>query len=432
MKYVLILLLFGLASSCATTRLIKPIKKSPVFKQGFSGVMLYDPEKKKTIYAQNEDKYFTPASNIKLLTFYVSHKILEEETNSLNYFVEGDSLVFWGTGNPAFLHPDFEDDTVLDFLRSSSKKLYLADNFSDVAPNGAGWSWNWYNYYYGPERSAFPMYGNIVRFSIDAEENHLNYYPRFFSDNIKINQELETTSYQINRERYTNNFEYALKSDSLHFETDKPFITSQGLVVQMLRDTLKREVSSVDYDLVKDRPHHKLKGIASDSLFKQMLTISDNFLAEQLLVMASDQLFDSLNVDRVIEYGITNFLNDLPDRPIWVDGSGLSSYNKITPRSIIALLDKIWNEVANRKIVAFFPAGGTSGTIKSWYKSDTETPYLYAKTGTLSGTHCLSGYLFAKSGRMLYFSFMHNNYIINSNILKSEMEKVLFPIYQHY
>lgn len=363
----------------------------------------------------------------------MTNKILEHKVNSLNYIETVDSLVFWGTGDPTFLHPDFKDaNSVLQLLNTSDKKLYLADNFNQMDAYGAGWSWNWYNYYYGPERSAFPIYGNIIRFSTHDFKKDLKFYPEFFSRNINENVELETTTYRIEREKDTNNFDYVLKADTLKFEIDKPFRTSTSLIIQMLQDTLKRKIHKINLDVVKNRPYQKLKGIESDSIFKQMLTLSDNFLAEQLLVLASDHLFDSLDINRVISYGIDNFLNDLPDKPIWVDGSGLSSYNKFTPRSIIKLLDKIKSEVPGQKIFTFFPAGGVSGTIKSWYRSDTDEPYIYAKTGTLNGTHCLSGYLFTKSGKTLYFSFMHNNFILNSTVLKSEMEKILFAFYKKY
>lgn len=433
MRYTLIILFLAFLVGCKTQGLTRPIKDSKVFQQGFTGVVIYDPIRKKTLFAQNDDKYFTPASNTKLFTFYVTNKILKPKVNSLNYLEQGDSLIFWGTGDPSFLHPDFEyNSSVIDLLKSSEKELYLANNFHEIEAYGSGWSWNWYNYYYGPERSAFPIYGSIVRFYTDGFEGNLNFRPTFFSSNIKENIELQTTTYLIERERDANKFHYFIKADTLNIETDKPFITSPDLIMEMLRDTLKRKLTKIDYDLIKDKPHLKLKGIESDSLFKQMLTISDNFLAEQLLVLASDELFDSLNVKGVIDYGIDNFLSDLPDRPIWVDGSGLSSYNKFTPRSIIKLLDKIRSEVPMEKIIAFFPAGGQSGTIKSWYRSDTDKPFIYAKTGTLNGTHCLSGYLLTKSGKTLYFSFMHNNFLMGSSILKSEMEKVLFAFYKRY
>jgi D-alanyl-D-alanine carboxypeptidase/D-alanyl-D-alanine-endopeptidase (penicillin-binding protein 4) len=432
MRYLFWLVLTTVASSCSTNRLLKPIKNSEVFKQGFTGIVIYDPVKDKTLYAQNEDKYFTPASNTKLFTFYTAYRVLGDDVNSLNYKVVGDSLLFWGTGDPSFLHPDFHNSSVLELLTNSDKKLFWADNSGDIDANGPGWSWNWYKYYYGPQRYSFPMYGNIIRFSKDKNEGNLQFYPKYFSKDIKENINLTTSSYRIDREQDQNIFNYYMVSDTLQFETDKPFIVSSALTIKMLEDTLKREVIKIDYQLVNNKPHSKLKGIATDSLYKQMLSISDNFLAEQLLVLTSDKLFDSLNIEKTIAYSIDNYLNDLPDEPLWVDGSGLSAFNKFTPRSIIALLKKIKNEIPEEKIYAFFPAGGKSGTIKSWYPSDDNYPYIYAKTGTLNATHCLSGYLLTKSNKLLYFSFMHNNYIIGSDVLKEEMQRILYSIYKKY
>src|SRR5690606_39524262 len=90
----------------------------------------------------------------------------------------------------------------------------------------------------------------------------------------------------------------------------------------LLEDTLNREIKIINYENVKGLPHNELPTIATDSLQKQMMLISDNFLAEQLLLMSSDKLFDSLNIDALINYSLDSFLSDLPDRPRWVDVSG--------------------------------------------------------------------------------------------------------------
>ena len=77
--------------------------------------------------------------------------------------------------------------------------------------------------------------------------------------------------------------------------------------------------------------------------------------------------------------------------------------------------------------------GGESGTIRNYYKSDAGMPpYVYAKTGTLSMSNALSGYLFTKSGKILMFSFLLNNYTLPSNDLKKEMEKVLYTLHSRY
>ena len=151
------------------------------------------------------------------------------------------------------------------------------------------------------------------------------------------------------------------------------------------------------------------------------------------MVLVSDQLNNTLSVSDAIAYSKENLLADLPDEPLWVDGSGLSSKNMFTPRSIIALLGKIRTEVPLEKIKAYFPAGGESGTIRNWYKADEgQDPYIYAKTGTLSMSNALSGYLITKSGKILHFSCILNNYALPSSDLKKELEKTLRLIHEKY
>ncbi|MEX2564492.1 MAG: D-alanyl-D-alanine carboxypeptidase [Cyclobacteriaceae bacterium] len=221
--------------------------------------------------------------------------------------------------------------------------------------------------------------------------------------------------------------------EHLSFETDKPFITSANLTKNLLQEALGRQITLIDDKGFSSLPHQKLPTTPADSIYAQMMKISDNFLAEQLIVMVSDQLFDSLNMSAAIKYAKDSLLNDLPDEPQWVDGSGLSPQNMFTPRSVVKLLEKIRNEVPMQKIKAYFPVGGESGTIRNWYPADPGDPaYIYAKTGTLSMSSALSGYLITKSGKTLIFSTFFNNYTGSSNVQKEELQKVLYFIHQNY
>ena len=65
-------------------------------------------------------------------------------------------------------------------------------------------------------------------------------------------------------------------------------------------------------------------------------------------------------------------------------------------------------EIPLQNLLDYFPVGGETGTLKSWYAND--KPFVYAKSGTLSNNYSLSGYLVTKKGKILIFSYMNNHY----------------------
>ena len=155
-KFRWVILISGwLWISCSPT-IEREISKSTVFSQNHTGFYLFDPVSQKVLVDLNGAKYFTPASNTKIFTFYTSLRILGSETPALTYKTAGDSLIIWGTGDPSMLHPELSSNGVYDFLRESEKDIYFSSaNFFD-SPLGAGWAWDDYYYSFQPEKSPFP------------------------------------------------------------------------------------------------------------------------------------------------------------------------------------------------------------------------------------------------------------------------------------
>ena len=157
---------------------------------------------------------------------------------------------------------------------------------------------------------------------------------------------------------------------------------------------------------------------------------SDNFLAEQLMLVVAGTISDTLRTEIAITYAMDSLLSQLPDKPIWVDGSGLSRYNLFTPRSIVKVWELIYKMIPEERLFELIAVGGQSGTIEDWYESD--PPYIFGKTGTLRNNHCLSGFLKTRKGKTLIFSFMHNNYTQSSSTIKAEMQKILWEVHENY
>jgi D-alanyl-D-alanine carboxypeptidase/D-alanyl-D-alanine-endopeptidase (penicillin-binding protein 4) len=413
---------------------------SDVFNSQLTGFALYDPAGDSLIYGQNENRYFTPASNVKLLTFYAGLKILPDSLRALEYVVRGDTLIFWGTGDPSFLHHELGNEKVYNFLKNTHKQLVFSDSNFDDKLLGPGWSWEDYNFAYQTEKTPLPMYGNTIRFKVRElfrreivnTEQGLAITPALFRKNIN-DTTVSDQSFALFRERDGNNIDYQPEMDTTIYTLEKPYHYTPQLVTQMLTDTLQKSVS-YDGNIAKPAQTNVIYSISADSAYKQMLWESDNFIAEQLLLVMAAERRMPLNSKSVIQEVQSKYFNDFARKPQWVDGSGLSRYNMITPRSMIMLLSKIDTEFeADHKLFKLFPAGGKRGTIENWYTPRSlDSAYVFAKTGTLSNNHSLSGYLKTSSGKKLIFSFMNNHYVGSSSLIKKEMEKVLWYIHQAF
>jgi D-alanyl-D-alanine carboxypeptidase/D-alanyl-D-alanine-endopeptidase (penicillin-binding protein 4) len=174
-----------------------------------------------------------------------------------------------------------------------------------------------------------------------------------------------------------------------------------------------------------------LYGSNADSLYVRMMHESDNFIAEQLLLVSAGVLTDTLNGKLTRNYILENELKNLKQEPRWVDGSGLSRYNLFTPQNMVSVLDQLYKMVPQERLFSIFPAGGLSGTLKNRFAGD-EKPYIYAKSGSLSNNYCLSGYLVANSGKVLIFSFMNNHFRASTSEERNRLEQMLQTLRDTY
>jgi D-alanyl-D-alanine carboxypeptidase/D-alanyl-D-alanine-endopeptidase (penicillin-binding protein 4) len=91
------------------------------------------------------------------------------------------------------------------------------------------------------------------------------------------------------------------------------------------------------------------------------------------------------------------------------DGSGMSTYNRLAPRAVATLLRWAAAQPWGAAWRATFPIAGVDGTLARRFRGTPLEGRLFAKTGTLNATNALSGYMTARSGRTLIFSFYAND-----------------------
>ena len=430
-----------LLSACTSTKLItrkeqKTLKnqlvESPIFTQGFTGFQLYDPTSKTVLYEQYADKYFTPASNTKIFTYYAASQILGDSIPALKYIIKGDSLIFWGTGDPSLLHPHIADNQkVINFLSQQEAQLfYCPDNFMEER-YGSGWMWDDYPYYFQVEMAALPIYGNFIRVQGQAESHHFTITPSYFTQQIKSAPILGGQTARFYRQRNNNGIDYNEKPvGPSSLDRELPFIYSNDLVLQLLQDSIKQNIQLLEGIGSPPEESRTIYSVSTDSVLQRMMVLSDNFLAEQLILLCASEVFDTLNTRKGIEFIKDTLLKDSPDALLWYDGSGLTRYNQFTPRSVIHVLEKIYQEMPRNKWLTVFPPSNQVGIVKNYFGNE-PSPYVYAKTGTLRNVRCFSGYVFTNSGKVLIFSFMNNAMPGSSQPYNEEMDKVLGWIYEN-
>ncbi|QDA61173.1 D-alanyl-D-alanine carboxypeptidase/D-alanyl-D-alanine-endopeptidase [Hymenobacter jejuensis] len=396
--------------------------KSEVLAKHNVGVCITDVATGEQLYGLNAERYFTPASNMKLFSLYAGLHLLGDSLPSLRYVVRHDSLVFWGTGDPTLLHGDVPSRRQFDFLENRPEKLFYCQ-IPCVEPFAPGWTWDDYNYYYQPERGPFPIYGHTVRFYAKAGQAKPRIAPRDFAASVEPAPPGYRSSDHVRRAVLENRFFVLPFTKNWIDET--PFRTSPELLLKLLQDTLHRSVGTAPWRLRPQDSVRTLAGLPVDSLYRRMLQVSDNFLAEQLVLMCSTKLGrDSLDTNRVIRLVTKQYLQDMPDAPQWVDGSGLSRLNLVTPRTLVALLLKLHREVPEPRLLSLLAAGGGHGTLRRVYH-DASGPWFWGKTGTLTNNHNVCGYLRTKKGNLLAVSFMNNNFLQDTGDIRKEMERIL-------
>ncbi len=93
----------------------------------------------------------------------------------------------------------------------------------------------------------------------------------------------------------------------------------------------------------------------------------------------------------------------------FADGAGMSTYNRTSPRATATLLGWIANQDWGAAWRNTLPIGGKDGTLRRRFIGTSLEGRIFAKTGSINATRALSGYLLAKSGRMLIFSAIAND-----------------------
>lgn len=415
-----------LFSSCSVSKKIsrqatKDVLRNEDFIHAHTGISIYEPATGKYWYNYQAEKYFTPASNTKLATCYAAMKYLGDSLIGIKYALINDSTVLIkGMADPSFMHSDYRNNPVFNFLKKYKIIQIINPDFDQYV--GAGWGWGDYLEDYMAQRSAFPFHGNTVM--VDwINERTLSFLPAYFQRHSVITGNL-TNGYNPYRPWDTNDFTFK-NGRTKHAEI--PFRPDEQTLQILLKDTLKSHVETIE------NYSGNLTGIIhsqpTDSLLKPMMHRSDNFFAEQSLLMVSERLLGEMSDRKIIDTLLKTDYKLMPQKPSWIDGSGLSRYDLFSPKDFVFILNKMKDDFGMERVKNILPTGGT-GTISSYYKQD--SGYIFVKTGTLNGVVALSGFLYTKKNKLLIFSVLVNNHRSSATSIRKGIEKFIQEVRDKY
>lgn len=431
-------------ASCSVSKQISKqadtlLLKDSSISTGHIGISIYEPATDKYWYNYDATKYFIPASNTKLFTLYAGMKYLGDSLVGARLEKNAGSITVHPSGDPTFLNSEFEFQPLFKVL-VLNKNVFINTSTWRSEAFGNGWAWNDYNESYMAERSPLPLFNNLIVFSlknnkIEINSNAVDLLSNERSESpVKFDAETRKVSsdkFYIEKNYGSNDF-YIKDAISSFRKASIPFKTNDEFVASLLKDTLHAEditffkspasvIDNAGMTIIHSQP--------ADSLFKPMMYRSDNFYAEQTLLMASNEHLGFMDDEKIIDTLLKLDLKHIPQKPRWVDGSGLSRYNLFTPQSFVYILNKMKNQFGLERIKNILPTGGT-GTLASYYKK--EAGFIYAKTGTLSNNCALSGYLITQKGKLLVFSILANNYITGATPVRKAVERFLLAIREKY
>ncbi|WP_080778629.1 D-alanyl-D-alanine carboxypeptidase/D-alanyl-D-alanine endopeptidase [Chryseobacterium phocaeense] len=420
---------------------VNTMMADPVLKNASWGFVVYDPKTKKVISSYNENTPLVPASTTKLLTTETALNLLGENyrwMTQLEYSgtvdengVLNGNLYVVGSGDPslgtnkagAWSYRDIISDFMSGLSREGIKKVNgdiiiqtaLFKGNIAVLPENVVWLEN--NNYYLPVGTTREI--NPANEKLIVKKSGFSSDKKYFYVSPYVKQMV-----------------YAEKYDGDGFLTTK-LPDAPAYLANSFRTTMVKSGIGVTGKVtprMTDATPESRKLVAAyksptlgDIVFYTNQH-SDNSLAEALLKTVGFQKMG----DQTSESGrmvVTNHLREDSFDMIglnYMDGSGLSRSNNVTPISQVKFLTSLMDEKYYKTYFTSLPVGGQSGTLKRMFIG-TGNGQVFAKTGTLNKVKTLAGYLKTNSGKTLVFSLMVNNYSGSVDMVKKRMEKILEP-----
>lgn len=409
----------------------------------------------KDLYAINQEQFFLPASITKLFTSAVSLVLLgpdfrfetglytdsepAEGVISGNLFIRGNgdptlSARFRDGGGRAVFN-EWADRLVTSGVRRINGNIVGDGGLYESGPLGRGWSWDDELRCFSAQISALSFDDNCVSILVapgtqPGEKGRVTV--RDQSDYLTaLNETLtaqpnEESTITVARGKENNlivvsghvplaatphEYRVAIQNPALFAATHlKLALESKGIAVAGTVTDRSAFQAQPLYPFLRLLARYTSPPLAE--IIKHVNKPSQNLYAELLFLTLGSRFGGQASAERASQV-VSETLSRMgvdPQAALLYDGSGLSRLNLVKPSAVIELLSYMYRHEYFRYFLDSLPVAGVDGTLRSRMRDTGAQGVVRAKTGTLAHVRNLAGYVEGRTGNMIAFAIMTNNY----------------------
>ncbi|HXT18534.1 MAG TPA: D-alanyl-D-alanine carboxypeptidase/D-alanyl-D-alanine-endopeptidase [Gemmatimonadaceae bacterium] len=445
---------------------IDSMADGPDFANAHLGILIVDPERGDTLYARNAGKLFMPASNMKLLT---TSTILTQLGPDYRYRT---SFAARGPVNGGTLDGDLlvvgrGDPSVSDHMMGDAMKplRLIADSlaargirriaghvlpYGDAFPGevfGYGWTYDDFEDSYSAPIDELLFNEGFSEIHVrgadhEGDPAHVEMRPARSVPALRadvhtaaapVRDSARARSRMLSARKDSTTWDEVLTGQIPARDTAVLEVTHHDpgrAYVAAFREALRDRGITIDDGatdtLARIETLATLSSPPLSEILEACLKPSQNQIAEMLFRTIALERFGAGRTDsaaaavraQIGAWGAP------ASEAIVRDGSGLSRYDYVTPRTLVRILDAMRRAPTFKVFYDALPIAGVDGTIRSRMKGTPAENNVHAKTGTVAQSRSLSGYVTTADGHLLIFSFLSNNFTVPNRTIERVQDLV--------
>ncbi|MUL35385.1 D-alanyl-D-alanine carboxypeptidase/D-alanyl-D-alanine endopeptidase [Gloeocapsopsis dulcis] len=423
---------------------IEQIINRPQFRRLRWGISIQTLASAQNLYSRDAQKYFVPASNVKLLTTAAALQRLGSQFQiRTSVYSSSDGLRIVGRGDPSVTDTQLQE-LVQQLSRRGIRQvnqLIAEDSHFRGAVVNPTWEWEDVQADYGAPVGNFVLNQNAVELKLLPQQIGQPLRVQWSDpteavwwrvENKTVTVPAGETTTSVSRDlkgavlQMTGNLSVDAEPQSVRLAVVEP---TEHFLRHFRRALANAGITTRQTSVVSYPSHENVQEVAaitSPPLAQLLIEAnqnSNNLYAEALLRAIAQVSSDSIgnNGLEIVSNTLTTLGVD-PNGYVLADGSGLSRHNLMSPETLVQMLRVMANSNVYRTSL---PVAGISGTLKNRFQNTPAQGIVQAKTGTMSGIAALSGYLNTASYEPLIFSILVNQSNLSATEIRQAIDEIV-------